>query len=151
MPTIQRILVPTDFSSCSRAGLNYALSWAEHTGARVQVVHVAETPALVGPDLMVTMPDHPARTIAEWIDAEATKAMGRFLAEVYRPENVAIESAVFVGDIAERIAMAAKDWRADLIVVGTHGRTGLSHMLMGSVAEKILRVAPCPVLTLREN
>jgi len=67
------------------------------------------------------------------------------------PEGVDIEVKLVAGDAPDRIAKEAKDYDADLIVMGTHGRKGMAHLIMGSVAERTLRIAPCPVLTIRSD
>lgn len=151
MKSFDRILAPVDFSHCSRTALNYAISLAQQLGAKLRVVHICEVPALVSPDLVVTIPDQPTQTISEWVRSEASAGMDKFMAEVVHPEGVDIEVKLVAGDAPDRIAKEAKDYDADLIVMGTHGRKGMAHLIMGSVAERTLRIAPCPVLTIRSD
>jgi nucleotide-binding universal stress UspA family protein len=149
MEFAKRILVPLDFSECSRVALERAVALAAAVGASVEVLHVAETPAMVSPDLMVTIPNQPSQTITQWVLQEAEKGVNRVLAELKRPPNVAIEHRIVVGHTAEEIVTAAREGHADVVVMGTHGRRGLSHLVLGSIAEKVIRAAPCPVLTVR--
>ncbi len=151
MKNFDRILAPVDFSKCSRSALNYAISLAHQLGAKLRIVHICEVPALVSPDLVVTIPDQPTQTISEWVRNEADSGMAEFMAELAIPDGVEIETKLIAGDAPERIAKEATEYDADLIVMGTHGRKGMAHLIMGSVAERTLRIAPCPVLTIRSN
>lgn len=151
MKNFDRILAPVDFSKCSRSALNYAISLADQLGAKLRIVHICEVPALVSPDLVVTIPDQPTQTISEWVRNEADSGMAEFMAELAIPEGVEIETKLIAGDAPDRIAKEAAEYDADLIVMGTHGRKGMAHLIMGSVAERTLRIAPCPVLTIRSN
>jgi nucleotide-binding universal stress UspA family protein len=147
MESLKRILVPVDFSTCSRKALDYALDLGAALGAEVEVLHVCETPAMVSPDLMVTVPDQPRQTITQWVTQEAEKGLSALLGEVRREGGPPTAHRIVVGRTAEEISTAAE--RADLVVMGTHGRRGLSHLVLGSVAEKVVRTSPRPVLTLR--
>lgn len=151
MKSFDRIIAPVDFSHCSRTALNYAISLAQQLGAELRILHVCEVPALVSPDLVVTIPDQPTQTISEWVRSEATAGMEDFMKEVVRPEGVPMEIKLVAGDAPDRIAKEAEEYNADLVVMGTHGRRGVAHLIMGSVAERTLRVAPCPVLTIRSE
>lgn len=151
MKSFDRILAPVDFSHCSRTALNYAISLAEQLGAELRVLHVCEVPALVSPDLVVTIPDQPTQTISDWVQSEAKAGMDEFMKEVVRPEGLKIDVKLASGDAPERIAKEAKEYAADLVVMGTHGRKGMAHLIMGSVAERTLRICPCPVLTIRSE
>lgn len=145
----KRFLVPIDFSDCSRTALNLAIAFAEPLGADIELVHVCDTPALVSPDLVVSIPEQPTQTISEWVEKEAVRSMERLLSEVVRPQGVRITQRVAHGPVADTITELARSGDHDLIVMGTHGRRGLSHLVMGSVAERVVRDAPCPVLTTR--
>jgi universal stress protein A len=151
MKTFDRILVPVDFSQCSRTALNYAISLADQLGAKLRVLHICEVPALVSPDLVVTIPDQPTQTISEWVKNEAELGMDKFMAEVVKPDGLDVEVKLVTGDAPEMIAKEADAYKADLVVMGTHGRKGVAHLIMGSVAERTLRISPCPVLTIRTS
>jgi nucleotide-binding universal stress UspA family protein len=139
MSSIQTILHPTDFSEGSRQAFGIACSLARDLGARVVVLHVAQPPAkepLL--DLVSVVPPPPGHR-------EALEQRLHWLAAPY-PE-VRLERRLEEGDTVRTILDAASETRADLIVMGSHGRTGLGRVLLGSVAEQLLRQAPCPVLT----
>jgi nucleotide-binding universal stress UspA family protein len=136
-----KILFPTDFSTLSDAALKHATALARDMGATLIIVHVEEPPAAYGTGEMyygIPDPDMPA--------------LHKMLEAVVPPDRtVAYEHRMITGDPADEIvALAAKE-KADLIVMGTHGRTGLGRLLMGSVAEAVVRRASCPVFTFKEN
>ncbi|MBI2824726.1 MAG: universal stress protein [Planctomycetia bacterium] len=137
----KKILFPTDFSTLSNAALEHATVLAKESGATLLVVHVAEPPAVYGAGEMyygVPDPDTPTlrRMLSEIAPSDAT---------------VPCERRLLVGDPAAEIIAAAEAEHADMIVISTHGRTGLSRVLMGSVAELVVRRATCPVLTLKPS
>lgn len=142
---LQQILVPTDFSEPSRYAKRYALSLAQQYGASIHLLHViqdvlpvladAETP--MAPAVYLADVEQTAR---EYLRAEVPPE----LADKLRFELVVRRGTPFL-----EIVRYARQAGVDLIVMATHGRTGLAHMLMGSVAEKVVRKAPCPVLTIR--
>jgi nucleotide-binding universal stress UspA family protein len=135
----KKILFPTDFSTASDAALEYAVSLASDTGASLLIVHVQEPMEYYGGDMYYGVPS-PA-------DPEVRRML-----ESIRPSDTAVsyQHRMELGPPAEVIVRIARDEHADLIVMGTHGRTGLRRMVMGSVAEQVVRNAPCPVLTLRQ-
>ena len=138
----QRILVPTDFSAPSMKALHYAKALA---GGAIQLLHVAEPLAgLVGVEPGPGIPSDD-ETVANLV-AELEK-----IAEGQRVANLPITSTVRLGQPAVEIVELAAAWPADLLVLSTHGRTGLRHLLLGSVAEKVLRHTTCPVLVLRKH
>jgi universal stress protein A len=145
VPTFKTILVPTDFSPASARALEYAQLVAARFSASLHLLHVAEDPvAAVGPEAYVV--DLPALREQVVQDAE------RRLTQVAAPlSGVTVTTEVLIGSPARTIAKIAADRGADLIVMGTHGRGGLAHLLLGSVAERVIRMAPCPVLTVREH
>jgi nucleotide-binding universal stress UspA family protein len=149
VPAITRVLVPVDFSPSSRAALDYATFLADALGASVIALHVWEPPGYVGPDTLALLPV--AAGQPGWDDktrAEVTRELEVFLGRPHaRPKK--LETEVMAGTPADAILSAAARDGADLIVMGTHGRTGLSRLLLGSVAEAVFRRAPCPVLTIR--
>jgi len=128
-PGYQRILVATDFSDASRLAMEWALEFARVSGARIDLIHVL---TLHGGD--------PARVEEEMPRAVPEEAEGHV-------DSRRVERAISA-EIG--IVHAARDLHADLVVLGTHGRTGLSHVFLGSVAERVVQLAPCPVLTVRE-
>ena len=147
MISIRRILVPVDLSGTSEHALTYAGEFAEKLGAELTVLYVVPEPSAVLPDMMMPVPV----TTADTDDLVA--AGHQSLAELLAAKNIDRRNVtldVRVGDAAEEIEAAAAELKADLIVVGTHGRSGLKHLLLGSVAEHVVRHAPCPVLTVRK-
>ena len=143
---ITRILVPTDFSRGSREALAYADTLRRQTGARLFVVHVLEDPTVTGiwPEMYV--PDLP--DVRRGLVGFAHKSLA---AETRRLQLSDVTTEVAIGPAATTIAAIAERLNCDLIVMGTHGRGGLSHLVLGSVAERVLRIAHCPVLAVRET
>ena len=143
--TITRILVPVDFSAHSDGALRYAAKLASQVGASVELLHVVEDLAY-GASSEVYVPNVP-----DLMQEMVNEAVPRLtsLKQALFPHGADVETAVFVGRPSSTIVDRARAGGFDLIVMGTHGRTGLSHMLMGSVAERVVRTAPCPVLTVR--
>ena len=146
MISIRRILAPSDFSDHSLPPVRYAAELADKFGAELVLLHVVQDLALVLPDAVmptaVASPD-----IGAMVDAAQdglTALVGKLGLARLNPRT-----EVRVGNPAGEVVSAAADLKADLICIGTHGRGGLAHMLLGSVAEKIIRHAPCPILTVR--
>lgn len=132
----RKILFPTDFSHTSDAALALAVSLARERGARLLIVHVEEPPAAYGEGGMYYGMADPA-----------TEDLQRMLAAIVPDDStVPYEHRLLAGDPASAIPQVAEDEGVELIVMGTHGRTGLLRLLMGSVAEAVVRRAPCPVL-----
>lgn len=148
MLDVKQILAPTDFSIHAESGLRYACMLAERFGATLHLMHVLpEVVAPVGPEPMI-LPSLPAEYYDE-AEAAALESLGRCLKPEWgKPAQV--ERAIRWGDPVQAVVAFAEDKPIDLIVLATHGRTGLSHVLLGSVAERIVREAPCPVLTVRD-
>lgn len=135
----KKILFPTDFSHASDAALSHAATLARESGGRLIILHVEEPPmAYGGGELYYGVPN-PDNT-----------ALVKMLQAVVPPIEVPYEHKLVVGDPAGEIVRVAEEEGVDLIVMGTHGRTGLRRLLMGSVAEAVLRRSPCPVFTLKE-
>ena len=142
-----RILVPTDFSELSAVALDYAEALAERCGASLHVLHVIEDRFLLGATSSeIYVPDVPALRAALVTSAESELAT--FVADRVR-NAVRVTTEVRVGNAATVICEVAGATARDLGVMGTHGRTGIAHLLLGSVAEKVVHTAPCPVLTVR--
>lgn len=148
MHSVTRVLVPIDFSPSARAALEYGTFVAGTFGAELTVLHVWEPPGYVGPDTLALLPVAAGQPGWDQTRAEVTREVEQFLAKANaKPKrlNIRIEA----GEPSDAILAAAREGGADLIVMGTHGRTGLSRLLIGSVAEAVLRRSTCPVLTLR--
>ncbi len=150
MPAIRRVLVPIDFSPSSRAALEYATFLAGKLGASLEALHVWEPPGYgyVGPDTLALLPVGPGQPGWEQTRIEVRRELDHFLAKApAKPQELSVR--VEAGEPSDAILNVARDSGADLIVMGTHGRTGLSRLLIGSVAEAVLRRSTCPVLTVR--
>jgi universal stress protein A len=135
------ILFPTDFSTASDAALVHATALAKASGATLVIAHVEEPPlAYGGGELYYGLPEPDSTRIQEMLEA-------------VRPSDPAVPFVhrLTMGEPAGEIVRLAGDENAEMIVLGTHGRTGLSRVLMGSVAEAVVRRAPCPVLVYRET
>jgi nucleotide-binding universal stress UspA family protein len=141
-----KILVPIDFSSHSAKALELAMELAKIFGGRILLLHAYHLPPLVGmPDEIVIPPDF-------WTgvrDAAARKLDKS--AQKVKAGGIPVESQLVEFAPADAIVETAKKTKADLIVMGTRGLTGLKHALLGSVAERTLRLAPCPVLTVKDE
>lgn len=144
---LDRILVPVDFSEGSKAALEYAQGLAGRFGAKIDVLHVWFTPAYISPAVAVQVARGEVETLELVARREAEQQMQSFLEGVPNPESVPIAARIEYGYEPQAIVDIAKDY--DLVVMGTHGRSGLSHFIIGSVAEKVIRQAPCPVVCLR--
>jgi len=139
---LKKILVPVDFSSCSKKALQYAIPLARQFGAELMLLHVIE-PAVVLPmsetlPQVIVEPDETARQNLE----EFREAVG---------EGISSKTLMRSGSPHLEILDAAKELDIDLVILSTHGRTGLSHVLLGGTAEKVVRRLACPVLVVREH
>ncbi len=146
MEAIKKILVPIDFSGYSKNLLNYANNFAKKFQAKIILVHVVE-PIIYPVDFSMGQIDFPAT------DSEiATKAKDELhkLAETIIDKNIESQVIIKSGKPFVEINETARELDIDLIIIATHGHTGVEHLLFGSTAEKVVRKAPCPVLTLRE-
>lgn len=147
LTAVKRILWATDLSAASEMAWRYALLLADILAAEMYLLHVVSAAQVVG------VPDLPVPVLGDWLEAEVA-ARDRDLAAAQGEAEalgLAARRKVTVGAPAGTIIAEAKAERADLIVVGTHGRRGLSHVLLGSVAEAVIRRAPCPVLAVHET
>ena len=146
MTRITLILVPTDFSVTADAALDYAIGLAEKFGASIQLLHVLDDPFVFeGMSAEAYIAEAPVLRTAMLEDARERL---RHRAAP-REDGVQVEREVLFGHGARTIAEYAAERHVDLIVMGTHGRTGLAHFMLGSVAERLVRTAPCPVLTVK--
>lgn len=139
MLAIRTILHPTDFSDSSDYAFRLACSLARDYGAKLVVLHVAPAPvAFAAEGVLMQPPEYDPEPLREELNRiQPTEA------------GIEMEHLLVQGDAAPEILQTATDTQCDVIVLGTHGRTGLSRLLMGSVAEQIVREAGCPVLTVR--
>ncbi|MBM3780699.1 MAG: universal stress protein [Acidobacteria bacterium] len=146
MTTLKAVLVPTDFSPTSEQALRYAKAMADAFGAALHIIHVIEEP--YGQPWAVEAYGFSLAALQdEWVK-EAQKR----IATVLTPEEhqcYRAEPSTVLGHPVSEILRYARDRQVDLIVMGTHGRGPLGHVVMGSVAERVVRRAPCPVLTVR--
>jgi len=145
MKMFQRILVATDFSPASTPAFEQSVKMAKRDGALLLIAHAYQEPGLV------ELSHAPARVYEEWDQKlrEGVERKLRPLVEYARKEGVEAEGLVLTGFADEAIIEAAKQRRADLIVMGTHGRRGAARLFLGSVASRVISTAPCPVMTVR--
>ncbi|MDP2309859.1 MAG: universal stress protein [Pseudomonadota bacterium] len=146
---IRTILVPVDFSTCSLLVTRQAAGLAARLGARVVVMHVSELPGDLAQGAHVR-PDGVDRTAAEYLTADARERLALFVSAA-REVGAAAEIEVRIGPVVPTILAAADALAADLIVIGTHGRTGLARMVLGSVAEGVAHKAHVPVMLVRRE
>ncbi|MBI3410041.1 MAG: universal stress protein [Planctomycetes bacterium] len=146
MIVLHRILVPTDFSEHARQAVKYAAAFAEKFGAEIHLLHVLQDLAIYQPDAVTIGP--PVVPPLAQLAAAARTSLERFIAD-NKLERLAVQQEVREGTPVEEIIEFAAEKDIDLIILGTHGRGWLAHVLLGSVAEKVVRKAPCPVLTVR--
>jgi nucleotide-binding universal stress UspA family protein len=142
MPEIRRILCPVDFSEPSERALDFAVELAPKFGAELHLVHVYQLPVYALPDGAVM--------VGPEFTAQVTTELGKALEALAAPRRSAIESLqthLVEGVPYREIHRMAEELGADLIAMGTHGRTGIRHLLLGSVAERVVRTAKVPVLT----
>jgi nucleotide-binding universal stress UspA family protein len=144
MPEIRRILCATDFSPASTRVYQYAVELASRLQAEIMLIHAYQIPAYTLPDGVVEVPVEVETGIRERL----TKQLSDFASSV-DAKGVKIEAKLFDGVPYVEITRAARDLNADLVIIGTHGRTGLAHLLLGSVAERVVRTCEVPVLTIR--
>jgi nucleotide-binding universal stress UspA family protein len=139
----QRILVPTDFSETAQRALDHAIEVARAFEASIHLVHVHSLPMVYTPDGVMMGP--------LWNEADVRtdlqQGLSRAAAEVRARGIPEVTTELLDGPAWQEIVKAATDGGAELIVIGTHGRSGLKHFLLGSVAEHVVRKATCPVLT----
>jgi len=151
--TIRRILVPIDFSDHSLFALSYADAFAKEFKAELVLAHVVERTPYEIYAAQGVLPDVPMYPLVnnqlvdpEYLKAETKKQLDKLAAEKRGgPSSVEVRD----GHPVEELLKVAEDHKCDLIVICTHGRTGISHLVMGSVAEKIVRLSPIPVLSIR--
>jgi universal stress protein A len=147
MPEIRRILVPTDYSTNSRAAIEYALFLAKAHNAELELMHVWEVPAPFDPEWTIRVPGGASLGAAQYVRQRAAEEMEQLVSEL-KLLYARVRGRIDTGDPATAIVEAASSG-SDLIVMATHGRTGVSRWVMGSVAEKVARHAKCPLTIVR--
>jgi nucleotide-binding universal stress UspA family protein len=145
MKSVKKILVPIDFSEHSRNTINAAAELSATYGAPVTLVHVHQPLNLGLPDGFMSYTPIQLSDLLAALARQLEEAKG----EAQRAGAAAVDTKLLQGAVAPEIVDYAKKGDYDLIVIGTHGHTGLKHALLGSVAERVVRLAPCPVLSLR--
>ncbi len=144
MITIKTILVPIDFSDNAEHVMDYAFTIAQPFDARLLLCFVAQ---LYTDYSDFFIPQMPVVSIEEEIDKAAKERMHRFVEDYGK--DIKIEECVLIGNVAHEILNLAEKREVDMIIMGTHGFQGLEKILFGSVAEKVVKMAPCPVLTVK--
>ncbi len=147
MTDIKKILFATDFSENSKWALTYALSFAKKYDAKIFILHVIQQPSYplgMYTEISFDAMDKFNRNVSEVTEKEMKNLCEKELGWFKNFESIIVSGTPFL-----EIIRSAREKEADLIVVGTHGRTGLDHALFGSTAEKVVRKAPCPVLSVR--
>ena len=142
MERIKKILAPTDMSELSQGGVRYALDLARRVGAQVTVYHVVSTDELMQQEL-----GGPLSQILERYEQGLQKFLDEHFSDIL--PLVEVRTKVEIGAPDDNIVQEAEKEGMDMVVLSTHGRTGLSHILVGSVTERVVRHAPCPVLSIR--
>lgn len=145
MIIVKNILLPTDFSPCAKHALQYALSLATLFKAKLHILYVV-------PKMNVSISAggvmYPVFKVYEDMEEKAKKKMHHLIPKRFL-EQIEINNIIVRGTPYVEIIKVAKKQNIDLITIATHGRTGISHTLMGSTAERVVRKAPCPVLTIK--
>ncbi len=145
---IKRILPPVDFSEHSKAALRYAVFMARSLDAALEVLNVYDPP-FANDDIQIKMPDGDDVTVQEYVLRHTQDQMARLTDSIEGIEDVEMVVNILAGVPDEVIVDRGADGAFDLVIMGTHGRRGLARVLMGSVAERVTRLASCPVLVVR--
>ena len=143
---IKKVLVPIDFSDYSKNSLRYAVDFVKQFGAELYLIYVVE-PVIYPPDFSMGQIAIPSVDLE--MDKRAVEELEK-LAKKEIPHEIKVNTIVKTGKPFIEIIETASEEKIDLIIISTHGHTGMEHILFGSTAEKVVRKAPCPVLTLRE-
>lgn len=144
---IRSILLPTDFSECANYALSYAASFARSANASIICVHVIE-PVVPTVGYTGMAEPLPIADISDQLEGSAERELPK-IAEAEECAGLNVEEVIAHGDAASEIVRVARERGVDLIVIASHGRTGLGRMLFGSTAESVVRHAPCPVLVVK--
>jgi nucleotide-binding universal stress UspA family protein len=148
MPKIQKIVCPVDFSNCAQQALKYAIELAQQFDAEICIVHAYEDPAAYVTPMPMSGYVGPGAELLLELRKQLEQRLAQTKSEVEQL-GVRVRSELLEGAPYRVVLDWAKEYGADLIVVGTHGHTGFTHALLGSVTERIVRMAHCPVLTIR--
>jgi len=146
MIKLKRILAATDFSECSDHALRYACEFADTFGAELHLVHVTEPPSAAYSEFGVGYVG--VENLNDDLKQSAEAKLKTLVSPEWQKKLAIVRKAAFGSSFVELVRYA-KQHDIDLIVMGTHGRGAIAHMLMGSTAERVVRKAPCPVLTVR--
>jgi len=144
---IRRIMIPIDYSENSKVALTYGAEFALGFGASLDIVHVWDRPTYLTDAVMVQRPGQAHQPIGELIRENAQHDMNEFLSQVTLPSGLQTSSRLITGEPASALLGELKKGEHDLVILSTHGRTGFAHLLLGSIAEKLVRMSPVPVLT----
>jgi nucleotide-binding universal stress UspA family protein len=148
MPNIRKLVCPVDFSSCAEHALAYAQDLAKHFDAELSVVHAYEDPAAYVTPVPMSGYVGPGAELLLELRKQLELRLERTKLEVAK-SGVRVRTELLEGTPYRVVLDWAKEYQPDMIVMGTHGHTGFTHALLGSVTERIVRMADCPVLTLR--
>lgn len=146
MIKINKILYPTDFSEPSKLALEYAAALAKQFDAELEILHIMFDETQV---VSFYLPQVTMQSLSADIETGSEKQLTDFISEQPVLNGVRYTKKLIKGTPFLEIIKRAEESQADMIVLGTHGRTGLDHVLFGSTAEKVVRKAPCPVFTVR--
>jgi nucleotide-binding universal stress UspA family protein len=138
---LKKILVPIDFSELSRKAVHYAVSLARQFNSEIFLLHVVEF--IPTPEVIIAE--------SEYLNVKLREESIRMMAEWKKEIDLPVRASIRDGSPFRQIADAAEEINADLIILGTQGRTGFSHFVIGSTAERVVRHAPCPVMVVRER
>jgi len=143
----RRIMIPVDYSENSKVALTYAAEFAATFGASLDIVHVWDRPTYLTDAVMVQRQGEAHKPIGELIRENAQNDMTEFLSQIVLPSGLPTSSRLISGEPAAALLAELKKGEHDLVILSTHGRTGFAHLLLGSIAEKLVRMSPVPVLT----
>lgn len=146
METVKKILFPTDFSEASHYALAYAVEMKKILKADLEIVHILFDEANI---VSFYLPQMTMQNISGEFEEGAMKQFEEFTSNAKELEGITYTKKLLKGTPYNEIVKEAAEGNFDMIIIGTHGRTGLEHVLFGSTAEKVVRKAPCPVLTVR--
>lgn len=148
MINLNRILFPTDFSETSHCAMGYAIEFAKAFNAKLDIVHVLFDETQV---VAFYLPQVTFQNMDQEIEAAAKKQLDEFVDAYPKIQDVDYSVSLIKGTPFLEIIQTAKTQKSDMIIIGTHGRSGIEHVLFGSTAEKVVRKAPCPVFTVRKE
>lgn len=147
----KKLLVPHDFSACAERALRTAVELAKVHGASLVLAHVSSLPANLPPSALISPADSPEPLRVDEYTTRGARQRLEDIAAPLRKLGLVVATFAVTGEVTAQIITLARQVEADALVVGTHGRTGLSHLLLGSVAEKIVRAATVPVVCVRTS